>query len=222
MADENYRPLQYAPFNSCVHPGFWNALSKAKLEILGLDEKPIKAKATFLNNDAPGLPSRLSVEWDAITVKGEKEAKPNVPQAWNSYQCSGSVTNLNTLDAFKTLDKSDFISRDALQIWRGINDETNGSALQRPDYFLNRFSVLMHADLKRYHYYYWFAFPAFVLPTQIKIVPASSTNNGKNDSTDRDGNADKCWTKTLDRVHSEKTCETLSEAYQLWKKSEKS
>ena len=44
MADVSQSPLQYVPFNSCVHPGFWNSLTKVKLDILGLEEKPVRIK----------------------------------------------------------------------------------------------------------------------------------------------------------------------------------
>ena len=42
------------------------------------------------------------------------------------------------------------------------------SALEDPRH-LTRFVIHMYADLKKYHYYYWFAFPAVVLPSTIKI-----------------------------------------------------
>ena len=42
MALNEYRTIQYVPFNSCVHPGFWNSLTKLKLEVLGLEEKPVR------------------------------------------------------------------------------------------------------------------------------------------------------------------------------------
>ena len=35
---------------------------------------------------------------------------------------------------------------------------------------LTRFVIHMFADLKKYHYYYWFAFPAIVLPSTIKLT----------------------------------------------------
>ena len=41
MTTENVRTLQFAPFNSFVHPGFWNAFSKMKLDVLGLTEKSV-------------------------------------------------------------------------------------------------------------------------------------------------------------------------------------
>ena len=72
---------------------------------------------------------------------------------------------------FQNLNKNDYLSKDAAMVWDAIND---GRALQKPDEFLNRFSILMYADLKRYHYYYWFAFPAFVLPNQLKSVPLTN------------------------------------------------
>ena len=42
------------------------------------------------------------------------------------------------------------------------------TALEDPR-LLTRFVIHMFADLKKYHYYYWFAFPAIVLPSTIKI-----------------------------------------------------
>ena len=41
MAEVGSCGIQYAPFNSCVHPGFWNALTKVKLDVLGLEEQPV-------------------------------------------------------------------------------------------------------------------------------------------------------------------------------------
>ena len=43
-------PLQYAPFNSHVHPGFWNSLTKVKLDVLGLEEKPVRPKIITKNH----------------------------------------------------------------------------------------------------------------------------------------------------------------------------
>ena len=217
MADVSSRALQYAPFNSCVHPGFWSTLTKVKLEVLGLDEEPIEATATFLNSDADGLPSRLSVEWDSIKPNLLKTQSENVDKSevvkspWNSFKCTGRITNLNTIDGFKSLDKNGFLAKEACVVWEAIND---GRALKTPDDYLNRFSVLMYADLKRYHYYYWFAFPAFVLPKQLKMISfENSTGHTSSDS-------DKCWMKRLDHIYSEESCQILSEEYQTWRKKD--
>ena len=42
MADEQSIAIQYAPFNSRVHPGFWNTFTKLKLDVLGLTEKSVR------------------------------------------------------------------------------------------------------------------------------------------------------------------------------------
>ncbi|KAG1668338.1 Ubiquitin-like modifier-activating enzyme ATG7 [Nymphon striatum] len=50
-----------------------------------------------------------------------------------------------------------FITYDELQtIW---NDIKSGTTLKDPT-LLNRFLIISYADLKKFHYYYWFAFPA--------------------------------------------------------------
>lgn len=41
------------------------------------------------------------------------------------------------------------------QIWEGIITKKDTS-------LLNHFFLITYADLKKYKYYYWFAFPAFV------------------------------------------------------------
>ena len=46
----------------------------------------------------------------------------------------------------------------------------SGAALSDPQRCLNRFVLLMHADLKKYRFYYWFAFPALPLPGEFRIL----------------------------------------------------
>ena len=86
-------------------------------------------------------------------------------------------------------------------MWNAIN---NGTALKTPDKFLNRFSILMYADLKKYHYYYWFAFPAFVLPKEIKLLPQPNT-----ELEETKINTNKTWSKLLSQCCSPKACEIL-------------
>ena len=112
MATNENRALQYVPFTSCVHPGFWNSLTKLKLETLGLEEKPVEATAKFYNNDSTGLSSRLSVEWDSIPTNSIKISNSSETKImpWNTFKSNGQITILNTIDAFKTLDKKKFLS----------------------------------------------------------------------------------------------------------------
>ena len=86
-------------------------------------------------------------------------------------------------------------------MWSAIND---GTALKMPDEFLNRFSILMYADLKKYHYYYWFAFPAFVLPKEIILLPQPDTKMEKTRLA-----KDRTWNKMLSQCCSPKACEIL-------------
>ena len=205
MATNENRTLQYVPFTSCVHPGFWNSLTKLKLETLGLEEKPVDASAKFYNNDSTGLPSRLSVEWDSIPTsslkmsdkKNSDSSKTNI-MPWNTFKSNGQITILNTIDAFKSLDKKKFLSKESSIIWEAIND---GRAIQSPDKYLNRFTILIFADLKKYHFYYWFAYPAFSLPSELQHAPV----------------VDDAWMIRLDNVCSTSTCHMLSEEYQKWK-----
>jgi hypothetical protein len=72
------------------------------------------------------------------------------------FPATGSVINKNTLDAFKTCDKAELMASERDKLAAAI---TSGEALKRPE-MMARFMVLMHADLKKYLFYYWFVFPS--------------------------------------------------------------
>ena len=108
---------------------------------------------------------------------------------------------LNSYISFQNLNKNDFLAKEADVVWSAIND---GTAIKTPDEFLNRFSILMYADLKKYHYYYWFAFPAFVLPKEIRLLPQPDSDLEKTRVA-----KDKTWNKMLSQCCSPKACEIL-------------
>ena len=72
--ENDYQPLQFAPFVSCVNPGFWSAFSKLKLEVLGLDEEPVDVLATYSNNTPPGVSQIFNLDWDALKAASDSKA----------------------------------------------------------------------------------------------------------------------------------------------------
>jgi hypothetical protein len=71
----------------------------------------------------------------------------------------------NTIEAFKAEDKNAFIQRAGESMWASIQ---SGAVWQDPS-CLCRFSVLLFGDLKKYVFYYWFAFPAFNVPASVQV-----------------------------------------------------
>ena len=79
------------------------------------------------------------------------------------------VVMKNTIEAFKSEDKNAFIHRGGESMWAAIQ---SGAFWRDPASCLARFSVLLFGDLKKYVFYYWFAFPAFNVPASVKVVSA--------------------------------------------------
>ena len=73
----------------------------------------------------------------------------------NAVAATGSLKNFNTIEDFKNADKTALFNAVADEIWSSI-------AVDKSTALLNRFLVITFADLKKYKYFYWFAFPAFV------------------------------------------------------------
>uniref|UniRef100_A0A7N6AQ76 Ubiquitin-like modifier-activating enzyme ATG7 n=1 Tax=Anabas testudineus TaxID=64144 RepID=A0A7N6AQ76_ANATE len=154
--------LQFAPFSSALEAGFWHQLTQKKLNDYRLDESPKSIKGYYYNGDPVGLPTRLTLEYSAFDVAG--------PSPAHCCPAVGTLYNTNTLDAFKTTDKKALLEKVAKEIWEAIQ---SGAAVKDP-FLLCRFILLTFADLKKYHFYYWFCFPALCFPEGIKLVKQPS------------------------------------------------
>lgn len=151
--------LQFVPFSSAVDAGFWHHFTQLKLDVLQLSEQAVPVAGSYTNTDSPGLPPRLHVEYNALE-------RNRVPSKW-SWHATGSLINTNTIEEFRNRSKQDLLKTSATSLWEAI---TSGQALEDPS-LLASFLLFTFADLKKYHFYYWFAFPAFTYPKAIYRKP---------------------------------------------------
>uniref|UniRef100_A0A8C7XHT0 Ubiquitin-like modifier-activating enzyme ATG7 n=1 Tax=Oryzias sinensis TaxID=183150 RepID=A0A8C7XHT0_9TELE len=154
--------LQFAPFSSALEAGFWHQLTQKKLNDYKLDESPKCIKGYYYNGDPVGLPTRLTLEFSAFDVDAVTPAR--------CCPAVGTLYNTNTLDAFKNIDKRALLEKEAKEMWNAI---CSGAAIKEQS-LLSRFILLTFADLKKYHFYYWFCFPALCFPEGIKIIQQPS------------------------------------------------
>nr|XP_060484208.1 ubiquitin-like modifier-activating enzyme ATG7 [Panthera onca] len=156
--DPGLSKLQFAPFSSALDVGFWHELTQRKLNEYRLDEAPKDIKGYYYNGDSAGLPARLTLEFSAFDM--------SAPTPAHCCPAIGTLFNTNTLEAFKAADKKLLLEQAADEIWEAIK---SGAALENP-VLLNKFLLLTFADLKKYHFYYWFCFPALCLPESLPLI----------------------------------------------------
>ncbi|XP_054071989.1 ubiquitin-like modifier-activating enzyme ATG7 isoform X7 [Rissa tridactyla] len=156
--DPGISKLQFAPFSSALDAGFWHELTQKKLNEYRLDETPKVIKGYYYNGDPLGLPARLTLEFSAFDMNASIPAR--------CCPAFGTLYNTNTFETFKSCDKKSLLEKEANEIWEAIK---SGAALENP-MLLNRFLLLTFADLKKYHFYYWFCYPALCFPDGIHII----------------------------------------------------
>ncbi|XP_024211098.1 ubiquitin-like modifier-activating enzyme ATG7 isoform X9 [Pan troglodytes] len=156
--DPGLSKLQFAPFSSALDVGFWHELTQKKLNEYRLDEAPKDIKGYYYNGDSAGLPARLTLEFSAFDMSAPTPAR--------CCPAIGTLYNTNTLESFKTADKKLLLEQAANEIWESIK---SGAALEKP-VLLNKFLLLTFADLKKYHFYYWFCYPALCLPESLPLI----------------------------------------------------
>lgn len=74
----------------------------------------------------------------------------------NCFYAHGTLHNKNTIEDFKGTNKDEILQSEGNRIGKLID---SGKCLKDPSLLLN-FLVLSYADLKKFKFYYWFAFPA--------------------------------------------------------------
>ncbi|WCJ27184.1 Ubiquitin-like modifier-activating enzyme atg7 [Euphorbia peplus] len=171
--------LVFAPFNSSVDEGFWHRLSSLKLNKLRIDDSPLPITGFYAPCSNPQISNPLSLL--AESLPSDETEQSSVPAAvfrGNRTKCAvpGTLYNTNTLEAFQALDRSSLLKQEAKKIWDDIH---SGKAVEDCA-VLSRFLLISYADLKKWRFQYWFAFPALVLDppaTVAQLRPASQWFN---------------------------------------------
>ncbi|KAG7899002.1 hypothetical protein KL935_004010 [Ogataea polymorpha] len=144
---------KYINTQSFVDSSFFVKLSQLKLDVLKLDQSSRQIHGYYnYKRLAPGQAPAINL--NDISFASGQELESQLP-ARSAFIVSGEITNVNTLEEFKSQSKLEFLTRAGGKI---IDSIKNKAALQNPS-LLAHFAVFSFADLKKYKFYYWFAFP---------------------------------------------------------------
>ncbi|OAE31696.1 hypothetical protein AXG93_3384s1700 [Marchantia polymorpha subsp. ruderalis] len=183
--------LMFAPWQSAVDEGFWHRMASFKLETQRLDEHPVPVSGqdsvppspiltmflnrflVFLNRffapcSHPQIPSHLQLLEESLPPDpGGSSSTSHSAVIGNRNKCPapGTLYNTNTLESFTGMDRPSLLKSAALQIWEDIH---SGKA-EEDSNVLNRFLLISFADLKKWSFLYWFAFPAIVLTPSATV-----------------------------------------------------
>ncbi|XP_026412711.1 ubiquitin-like modifier-activating enzyme atg7 isoform X2 [Papaver somniferum] len=178
MAEESSSPsvlLQFAPFQSAVDDGFWRRLSSLKLDTLGIDQSPIPITGFYAPCSNPQVSNYLTLLPESLPPEaGEEASVRGTLNLGNRNRCPvpGILYNTNTLESYRAIDKRSLLKAEAKKIW----EEINSGKAEEDSAVLSRFLLISFADLKKWSFHYWFAFPALVLDppaTLVNLQPAT-------------------------------------------------
>ncbi|EPE08325.1 ubiquitin-like modifier-activating enzyme atg7 [Ophiostoma piceae UAMH 11346] len=149
--------LQFATFNSIIEMPFYSALFASKLDHDKLDDSARAVLGLYepRNEKDPGTSSQMQIQGGALTSN---------QTPFGVVRAEGIIKNFNTIEDFKQADKAAMLHTAARQIWDAIKD---GSIYEVPS-LLSSFNIISFADLKKYRFTYWFAFPALHSDPQWK------------------------------------------------------
>ncbi|KAK5645056.1 hypothetical protein RI129_006356 [Pyrocoelia pectoralis] len=155
------KKLEYFPFNSTINPSFWHKLTEIKLDVDKLKENSRPIWGYYSNLKLNNFNTCL-FEVDSTSFNTEYSNS-------NVYlPAPGILLNKNTIEQFKDCDKNLLVQIEGKKLWEAIK---NGAVLDNP-LLLNSFLLLSFADLKKYHYYYWFCYLA---PTKLEVKLLKAT-----------------------------------------------
>ncbi|PNY25404.1 Ubiquitin-like modifier-activating enzyme atg7 [Tolypocladium capitatum] len=149
-------PLQFATFTSEIELPFYSALFASKLDYDRLDDSARNVLGLYEPRvEQPESSCKMQILGNALT----SQSTP-----LGAARAEGIIKNVNTLEGFRNMDKTAMLQTAGRQIWDAIHD---GSIYSIPS-LLSSFVILSYADLKKYKFTYWFAFPALHSDPQWK------------------------------------------------------
>ena len=157
--------MQYVPFVSDIEIPFYASLASHKINHDKLDDSARKLLGLYEIRPADNKEHscRMQVHANALT-------SDDVPAGF--YRAEGIIRNFNTIEEYRTIDKLAMIQQAGRTIWEAIND---GTIYSCPS-LLAGFLVLSFADLKKYKFNYWFAFPALVMDPPWTPVQSTASS----------------------------------------------
>ncbi|KAK3685721.1 hypothetical protein B0T22DRAFT_442868 [Podospora appendiculata] len=149
--------LKFATFSSEIELPFYSALFSSKLDHDKLDDsaRPVLGLYEPRAHADPGASTKMQILGSALTSN-------HVPLGLS--RAEGFIKNVNTIEEFKSTNKIAMIEKAGCQIWDAIQD---GTIYSVPS-LLSSFIILSFADLKKYRFHYWFAFPTLHSDPQWK------------------------------------------------------
>lgn len=160
--------LKFAPFQSAVDEGFWHRLSSLKLNKLGIDDSPIPITGFYAPCSHSQVSNHLTLLAESLPDESSDQSAVTATSQGNRNRCSvpGILYNTNTVESFRSLDKKSLLEDEAKKIWEDIH---TGKAMEDSS-VLSRFLLISFADLKKWSFHYWFAFPALLLDPPATLV----------------------------------------------------
>jgi ubiquitin-like modifier-activating enzyme ATG7 len=155
--------LQHQPFASTIDIGFWSELSTLKLDTLRLDDAPRSIWGSYECGS-------LSAAAGSKFLVGNESLNPNAQVSARFVRSPGIIKVVNTVEAFKDLDKKKFIEELGNEILNAIDC---GAAIDDPS-MLPRWVMLTFSNLKTYCHHYWLEFSAVSLPAAAIAPPPVS------------------------------------------------
>ncbi|KAH8827851.1 hypothetical protein DL96DRAFT_1497247 [Flagelloscypha sp. PMI_526] len=153
--------LQFTRFDSLVQPEFWHKLTELKIDVLRLSDEQIPIVGSYtVGRSVKDRETGKDIALGTTLSVGADSFQSSAPQPSSTVSlapvtATGTFKNFNTIEEFKGADKAALFNAHVDKIWDSII-QTRSTEL------LNSFITITFADLKKYKYFYWFAFPAFV------------------------------------------------------------
>ncbi|KAJ5782195.1 Molybdenum cofactor biosynthesis MoeB [Penicillium paradoxum] len=167
--------MQYTPFASDIELPFYTSLASHKINHDKLDDsaRAVLGLYEIRPSDSEAASCRIQIHGNALTGG-------DAPTGY--YRAEGMIKNVNTIEEYRSMDRAQILHRAGQMIWDAIHD---GSIFSCPS-LLSSFFIVSFADLKKYKFHYWFAFPAIHSDLQWVAVQPTDQVSYSHQSQDFD------------------------------------